>query len=67
MEQWPTSNKLPEEIIIPVPELKTNAEGKQYLTEKNGVYYDGDYLPEPPAEIDLTPLPPPPVENNPVI
>jgi len=34
-------------------ELKVNTEGKKYEYEKNGTYYGGDYLPEPPAEIIL--------------
>lgn len=52
------------------PELKTNAEGKKYEYEKNGSYYGGDYLPEPPEEIILNiteDLPPPPTEENQVV
>lgn len=67
MENWEThNNALPEEIVIPEEVLKTNAEGKKYSYEKDGVYYGGDYLSEPPQEIDLD-LPPPPIENNSVI
>ncbi len=66
MEQF--NPKLPEEIIIPTPELKTNPEGKKYEYEKNGTYYGGDYMPEPPQEINLgEDLPPPPTEMNQVI
>ena len=63
MEQSPQGEQLPtppEEINL--PELKTDEEGKQYLYEKDGVRYGGDYLNEPPAEINLNeePLPPAP-------
>lgn len=34
-------------------ELKINSEGKKYQFEKGGVYYGGDYLPEPPQEINI--------------
>lgn len=64
MEQWP--KKIPDEIIINEAELLTNSDGKKYKYEKGGVYYGGDYLNEPPQEIDLN-LPPPPEENNVVI
>lgn len=33
--------------------LKENAEGKKYEYEKDGVYYGGDYLQEPPQEIHI--------------
>lgn len=65
-ESFKKSEKLPEEIIIPVEELQTNSDGKKYRYEKNGVYYGGDYLNELPEEINID-LPPPPPENNPVI
>jgi len=60
---------LPEEIIINEEELQTNTEGKQYLVEEDGVFYGGDYLPKPPAEINLDEesLPPPPPEVNHVL
>ena len=47
--------ELPEEIIINPNdfELKENAEGKKYQYEKEGVYYGGDYLNEPPVEVDI--------------
>jgi hypothetical protein len=32
-------------------QFKYNSEQKKYLTEKNGVFYGGDYLPELPEEI----------------
>ncbi len=32
-------------------EFLTNSEGKKYLYEKDGHFYGGDYLDEPPAEI----------------
>lgn len=65
MEQWP-KNELPEEIKIEETELKTNPEGKKYEHEKDGVYFGGDYLPEPPEEIDLN-FPAPPEEKNSVL
>lgn len=61
---------LPEEIIINEEELQTNAEGKQYLTEENGVFYGGDYLPKLPSEISFDEedgFPPPPPEVNHVL
>ncbi len=65
-QNWPLQNP-PEEIEIDTnPEPKVNKEGKKYQYEKDGVYYGGDYLPEPPSEIDPN-LPPPPPENNLVI
>ena len=67
--EFTNTNNLPEEIVIPELELKTNAEGKKYQTEKDGVYYGGDYLPMPPQEIHLDgDVPPPPTDApNPVI
>lgn len=58
--------KLPEEIIIPEEKFLLDSEGKKYLYEKEGVKYGGDFLSEPPQEIDLD-LPPPPEEINAVI
>ena len=34
-------------------ELKTNDEGKKYETKEGDVFYGGDYLPKPPAEINI--------------
>ena len=65
MEEW-KAPEIPQEIIIEEEKLQTNAEGKQYKYEKDGTYYGGDYLNEPPQEIDLD-LPPPPTEENIVI
>jgi hypothetical protein len=44
----------PSEINVPEMELQTNNEGKHYQYEKDGMYYGGEYLPEPPQEIDIT-------------
>ncbi len=33
--------------------LKVNSEGKKYEYEKDGVYYGGDYLAEPPQELNI--------------
>lgn len=33
--------------------LKVNSQGKKYEYEKNGTYYGGDYLPEPPEELRI--------------
>lgn len=66
MEEWPTSPtaKLPDEIVVPPQEdLKVGPDGKKYAYEKDGVKYGGDYLPELPAEIDLT-FPPAPEEKS---
>lgn len=62
------SEGLPEEVIIS-EELQTNGEGKQYLYEKDGVFYGGDYLNKVPGEINLNDdeLPPAPPEVNHVL
>lgn len=60
-------HELPDEIIVPQEEVHVNADGKRYTYEKGGVFYGGDYLPEPPSEIDLDTPPPPPEAPNPVI
>jgi hypothetical protein len=56
-------NNLPDEITLPDADLKTNADGKKYAYEKDGVFYGGDYLPEPPHDVDPT-LPQAPEEKN---
>ena len=59
---------LPEEIIVEVEEIKVNAEGKKYLTEKDGVFYGGDYLSEVPGEITMDEnFPPAPEEKEPIV
>ena len=58
--------KLPEEIIIPEEQFLVDGDGKKYLKEIDGVKYGGDFLSEPPEEIDLD-IPPPPEEMNAVI
>ncbi len=65
MEQ-PSVNNLPEEIKVEETDLRINSEGKKYEYEKEGVFYGGDYLPEPPEEIDLN-FPVPPPEKNSVL
>lgn len=45
-------DKAPEIIVTP-EELQVNAEGKKYAIEEDGVFYGGDYLPKPPAEINI--------------
>jgi len=46
------------------PEFQVNEEGKKYKYEKGGVFYGGEYLDEPPAEISTNDdLPPPPEET----
>lgn len=57
---------LPEEITIS-EDLQTDADGKQFLYERDGVKYGGDFLPETPGEIDLerdADFPSPPEEVN---
>lgn len=59
---------LPEEITISEG-LETDADGKKFAYEKDGVKYGGDFLPEPPPVISLEgdELPPPPEEVNNVL
>ena len=64
------TTNLPEEITFeekPLIEITEGLhKGLKYQYEKNGQYYGGDFLNEPPSEIDLD-LPPPPQEMNLVI
>jgi|GEM_PF-2284040 len=51
-------SELPEEIEVdlseqPSAKLFVDENGKQFLYEKGGVKYGGDYLPEPPASISI--------------
>jgi hypothetical protein len=50
MESFPQNNK---NDIEKLPDLFTNEEGKKYEYQKHGTFYGGDYLPEPPQEINL--------------
>lgn len=59
-------NNLPKEVKFEEKELKTNSDGKKYKYEKDGIYYGGDYLNEPPQEIDFN-LPEPPEEKNSIL
>jgi hypothetical protein len=60
------ADNLPKDIVLEEQELKTNSEGKEYLYEKDGVFYGGDYLNELPNEIDLN-LPEEPEEKNSIL
>lgn len=63
----PQLSPIPEEIIVPETVLQTNSDGKKYEYEKDGRYYGGDYIQEPPTEIHLDDLPPPPKELPPIV
>ena len=71
-DQAPKASESPAEIIVTPEEVKVSAEGKKYSTEEDGVLYGKDFLPKPPAEINIDdnfpPAPPHIPENeNPVL
>ncbi len=50
---WPNGNTKSDVSQYEILSLKTSPDGKKYEYEKNGIFYGGDYLQEPPQEINL--------------